>query len=212
VTPADEEKKKEDEDEAEAAVDEAAETPDTETEATDESPDDATDDKGSEPKKPSRATLIVAYGVLPALVLLLALGAGLLKWFDVTGRDAQTARVESVRAATDSTIAMLSYRADSAEQDLGAASDRLTGQFKDAYGALTHDVVIPGAKEKHISATARVPGAASVSATDKHAVVLVFVNQVVTIGADPPSSTASSVRVTLDKIDGRWLISDFTPV
>jgi Mce-associated membrane protein len=34
----------------------------------------------------------------------------------------------------------------------------------------------------------------------------------VTVGQSPPTSTASSVRVTLDKVDGRWLISQFDPV
>ena len=34
----------------------------------------------------------------------------------------------------------------------------------------------------------------------------------VIIGQDAPTSTASSVRVTLDKVGGRWLISQFDPV
>jgi Mce-associated membrane protein len=187
---------------------EAVDAPEKESEETEE----GEKTEQAPPETSGRLARPLAYAVLPALVLLLALAAGFLKWVDVTGRNAQVARVESVRAATDSTIAMLSYKADTVEQDLGAAGDRLTGQFKDAYGSLTHDVVIPGAKEKHISATANVPAAASVSANEKHAVVLVFVNQIVTIGADPPTNSASSVRVTLDKIGGRWLISDFTPV
>jgi Mce-associated membrane protein len=51
---------------------------------------------------------VLAYGALPALALLLAMAAGYLKWQDSSARDAQLARTESVRAATDSTIAMLS--------------------------------------------------------------------------------------------------------
>ena len=43
-------------------------------------------------------------------------------------------------------------------------------------------MVIPGAKEKQISAVATVPAAASVSAEPNHAVVLVFVNQTVVVG------------------------------
>jgi len=43
-------------------------------------------------------------------------------------------------------------------------------------------------------------------------VALVFVNQTVIVGTDPPSATASSVRVTMDKIGPRWLISGFDPV
>lgn len=59
---------------------------------------------------------------------------------------------------------------------------------------------------------ATVPAAASVSATGEHAIVLLFVNQTIIVSQDPPTSTASSVRVTLDKVDGRWLISRFDPV
>jgi Mce-associated membrane protein len=154
----------------------------------------------------------IAYGVLPGLALLLASAAGFLKWQDTSVRDAQVAGAESVRAATDSTIALLSYKPDTVEKDLGAARGRLTGTFLNAYTSLTHDVVIPGAKQKQISAVATVPAAASVRATENHAVVLLFVNQSVIVGQDAPTSTASSVRVTLEKAGGRWLISQFDPV
>jgi Mce-associated membrane protein len=154
----------------------------------------------------------IVFVVLPALALLLASAAGYLKWQDSSAREASVARAESVRAATDSTIALLSYKPDTVEKDLGAARSRLTGSFLSAYTSLTHDVVIPGAKQKQISAIATVPAAASTSVTENHAVVLLFVNQSVIIGQDAPTSTASSVRVTLDKVGGRWLISQFDPV
>jgi Mce-associated membrane protein len=51
-----------------------------------------------------------------------------------------------------------------------------------------------------------------VSADPNHEVVLVFVNQTTILGNSAPAYTASSVRVMLDKIDGRWLISGFDPV
>jgi Mce-associated membrane protein len=155
---------------------------------------------------------LVAYALLPGLAVLLASAAGFLKWQDISLRDATVARAESVRAATDGTIALLSYRPDTVQKDLEAARGRLTGTFLDAYTKLTHDVVIPGAKQKQISAVATVPGAASKSASANHAVVLVFVNQTVIVGQDAPTNSASSVRVTLDKIDGHWLISGFDPV
>lgn len=154
----------------------------------------------------------IAYGLLPVLAFLLASAAGYLKWQDASVRGAQAARAESVRAAMDSTVALLSYRPDTVQKDLDAAKSRLTGTFLTAYTSLTHDVVIPGAKQKQISAVATVPAAASTSATASHAVVLLFVNQTIIVGDSAPTSTASSVRVTLDKIDGRWLISQFDPV
>lgn len=107
---------------------------------------------------------------------------------------------------------MLSYKPDNLERDFSAAGDRLTGAFKDSYTSLVRDVVIPSARQKHISAVATVPAAGVVSASANHALVLVFVNQTTTIGDDPPTSTASAVRVTLDKFADKWLISGFAPV
>jgi Mce-associated membrane protein len=167
---------------------------------------------------PGRATTrhrkrrhVWAYVLVPLLVIAMAAGAGYLKYQTGSVRADQTAAIASVQAATDGTIALLSYRPDTVQETLTAASDRLTGQFRDSYTSLTNSVVIPGAKEKNISATATVPAASSVSARGNHAVVLVFVDQSVIVGNDAPSSTASAVQVTLDKTGDRWLISGFDP-
>lgn len=155
---------------------------------------------------------VLAFGVLPVVALLLAGAAGFLRYEDSSRRDAEQARTESVKAARESTVALLSYKPDSVDKDLSAARDRLTGPFLDAYTDLINTVVIPGAKEKSISAMAEVPGAASVSAKSRQAVVLLFVNQTVVVGSSAPTVTASSVRVTLDKVGDRWLISGFDPI
>jgi Mce-associated membrane protein len=207
---------------AEQAEDTATEESVDKTGGTDEADkaDEPTEtaDEGSEsaePEKPKRRTQwarLFAFSVLPAVALLLALGAGYLKWMDNSARDSEIARVESMQAAKDSTIALLSYKPDTVEQQLGSARDLLTGDFRDSYTSLTNDVVIPGAKQKQISAVATVPAMASVSADPRHAVVLVFVNQTVVVGQTAPTDTASSVRVALDKVGDRWLISKFDPV
>ncbi|OBH56775.1 hypothetical protein A5686_03535 [Mycobacterium sp. E2479] len=154
---------------------------------------------------------VLAYGILPALALALAVGAGYLKWSAGAADNLAQARTESVQAARDDTVALLTYHADTVENDLAAARERLTGEFKDAYGELTRQVVVPGAKEKHISSVAKAIAAASVSATENHAVALVYVDQTVTIGAGAPTDTQPVVRVTLDKVNGRWLVSRFEP-
>jgi Mce-associated membrane protein len=149
---------------------------------------------------------------LPALALVIALGVGYLKWLDGTARESRAAAEASVRAASETTVAILSYKPETVDRDLKAAAERLTAGFRQQYTQLVNDVVAPGAKQQHITAVATVPAAASVSATGKHAVVLVFVDQTTTIGNDAPTQTTSSVRVSLEKIDGRWLISQFDPV
>lgn len=171
----------------------------------------ATDE--TQPVERARTWLrILGFGILPTLALLLALMAGYLKWQDGTIRETALARTESVKAATDGTIAMLSYQPDTVDKELTAAQDRLTGEFRGSYASLVNDVVIPGAIQEQISAVATVPAAAYVSASQNQAVVLLFVNQTIIVGDDPPTDTASSVRVTLKKVHDRWLISQFAPV
>lgn len=200
-----------DADEAEVVEDtaDADETTEAETET------EAKPKPKAKAKKPRRAvnwSKVLAFGLLPAVALLLAGAAGYLKWSDSSVREANTARIESLQVAKDSTVRLLSYKPDTVDQDLNSARDLLTGDFRDSYTQLINDVVIPGAKEKQISAVANVPAVASVSAEPNHAVALVFVNQTVIVGQSAPTATASSVRVTLDKVGDHWLISQFDPV
>lgn len=193
-------------------VDEPAETEAAETEPAETEGEPTGEPVPVATKRTVDWARVFAYGVLPAIALLLAMAAGYLKWMDNSVRNADAAAIETVQVAKDSTIAMLSYKPDTVEQQLNDARNLLTGEFQESYTGLINDVVIPGAKEKQITAVASVPAAASVSAEADEAVVLVFVNQTVAVGQDPPSDTASSVRVTLEKIDGRWLIAKFDPV
>jgi Mce-associated membrane protein len=195
-----------DSEDSEAAISEDAEA------------EEATAEEKAEEGGPAKAKFrvswprVLAYGVIPGIALLLAGAAGFLKWQDSSARASQLAGIESMAAAKDSTIALLSYKADTVEKDLDAAKSRLTGTFKESYSQLISDVVIPGARRGHISTTATVPAAALVSATPSHAVTLLFVNQTAVVDKEPPTDSTSSVRVTLDKINGHWLISGFDPV
>lgn len=132
--------------------------------------------------------------------------------FDVRSENTASEAEEDSADESDEADASSDAEPDTVDQQLGSARGLLTGDFKNSYTSLTTDVVIPGAKQKQISAAASVPAVASVSATPTHAVVLVFVNQTVVVGTDAPTDTASSVKVTLDKISGRWLVSAFDPI
>lgn len=189
------------------AEDTAEDAEDTESaEESDAEPADA------ESAESSTFAKVLAFGLLPALALLLAAGAGYLKWVDNSVRSADTARIESMQVAKDTTVKMLSYKPDTVAEDLGAARDLLTGSFRDDYIKLTEEQVIPGAQQQRISAVASVPAAASVSAEPGHAEALVFVNQTVIVGDGAPTSMASSVKVALQKVGDRWLVSGFDPV
>jgi Mce-associated membrane protein len=187
-------------------VDEETTQTDAEAAGEDRAPDGARGKRRIEFKR------VIAFGVLPGLALLLALGAGYLRWANGSADDLAGARAEAVRVASDDAVALLSYKPESVDKDLGAARERLTGQFKDAYSTLIREVVIPGAEEKRITAVVKVTAAAPVSVAANHAVVLLFANQTVTIGEGVPTDTQPVIRVALDKVNGRWLISHFDPV
>lgn len=180
-----------------------------------DAPPDKAVSTGPEDGKPPAApnwTRLLAVGLLPALAIFLTIAAGFLKWQNSAIRPSAAASIESVAVAKDATAALLSYQPDTVEKDLTTAGERLTGKFKDSYTQLIHDVVIPGAIKEHVSAIATVPAAALVSATQRHAVVLAFVDQTVVTGTNAPTESTSAVRVTLLHDGNGWLISDFTPV
>jgi Mce-associated membrane protein len=193
----------------------AEDVAEAETDQNSDSAEAERDSKDGEPAEDRRSinwSTIFAFVVLPALALLLAVAAGYLKWQNTSDHSSRIAGIESVAAAKDATIGLLSYKPDTVDKDLDGARDRLTGTFKDSYTQLAHDVVIPGAKQKRVSATATVPAAASVEASPNHAVVLLYVNQTTIIGTDAPTDSVSTVRVTLDNVHGRWLVSEFDPI
>jgi Mce-associated membrane protein len=163
--------------------------------------------------KQARRQRIRTVAVITASVVALAATviAAYLKYQQTVNVDTARARSESVQAAKDATLALLSYTPQDAQAKLTGAADLLTGEFRDSYTALTRDVVIPGAQQKQISAVATVAGAASVSASPKSAVVVVFANQSVVMADGAPTQTASVVEVSLSKQDDRWLISGFDP-
>lgn len=104
----------------------------------------------------------VCFAMLLALPFVLAIAVGGLKFVGWTQSESARAQIESVRAASDTAIAVLSYRPDTVQNDLDAAKGRMTGSFKDSYSSLVDNVVAPGAIQKLISAQATVPAAASV--------------------------------------------------
>ncbi|MCK0517368.1 hypothetical protein [Williamsia sp. DF01-3] len=155
--------------------------------------------------------------VVAAAVVVLAVLLGLAgyQYWSVYNNNQQVDQTQSDvgRVAADGAVAILSYKHDSIDQDLQRAQSLLTGEFADYYKDFTAEVVSPAAKEKKVDTQATIAGTAVESAEADHAVALVFVNQsTTTIDNVSPTLSASSVRVELKKVDGKWLIEKFDPV
>jgi Mce-associated membrane protein len=119
----------------------------------------------------------------------------------------------AVQAASDGAVASLSYSTDTMDRDFANAKSHLTGKFLAYYDTFTKQIVAQAVKEKHITQTVAVVRAAVSELHPDSAVVLVFLNETTMSKEKPqPLITPSSVRITLTKVSGSWLISDLDPV
>lgn len=156
-------------------------------------------------------------GAILVVVALLA-SAGVAGWlyfyqYRVDQQINAAASTVALDAAKNGTVALLSYSPESLDKDFANAKSNLTGDFLSYYTQFTEQIVTPAAKEKQVKTAASVVRAAVAEIHPDSAVVLLFVNQVTTSKENPDGAfAASSVKVGLKKIDGRWLISAFDPV
>jgi len=152
------------------------------------------------------------------LVLLLLVSGALAAWLYVKQyrpdeQTDNTAAQSAVNAARDGVVAILSYKPDTLNQDFAAAKSHLTGDFLNYYDQFTQQIVTPAAREKALTTTAQVVGAAASELQPNSAVVLLFVNQATVSKERPdPAMASSTVLVSLTKVHGTWLISKFQPI
>lgn len=187
-----------------------------------ESADDVEPADGVEIDKAAQRTGKLTWrriGVMPVvLVLLLVVSGGLAAWLYFSQyrpdeqTDAKTAEAATT-AAQDGMTALLSYKSETLDQDVTAAKSHLTGQFLNEYEKRIREVVAPAIKGKNVETAVRVLGAGVSDLHPDSAVVLVFIDES-TISKDRPDPVmaASSVLVSLTKVQDKWLITKFDPV
>jgi Mce-associated membrane protein len=152
------------------------------------------------------------------LVVLLLLSGGSAAWlYFKQYKPAQQANPDVARtvvsAASDGTVALLSYSPESLDKDFATAKSHLTGDFLSYYNQFTQEIVAPAAQQKSLKTTAHVMGAAVSELHPDSAVVLVFVDQSTTSKDKPdPSMAASDVLVSLTRVNDHWLITKFDPI
>jgi Mce-associated membrane protein len=209
----------------ETSVEETAETEETADvgKTADVDPAEDIDNPGAAPgrlkrfaaqvkKRSSGKVLFIALALL--VVASVGLLGGLFYSLYLPDRDTDGAAAKAaISAASDGTVAVLSYSPDTLDHDFSSAKSHLTGDFLTYYNQFTQQIVAPAAKQKSVKTSAVVLRAALSEFRPDSAVVLLFVNQSTQSKERPePTLTSSSVRVTLTKADGKWLISSFNPV
>jgi Mce-associated membrane protein len=120
----------------------------------------------------------------------------------------ETARDQAAAAAHDNAEVILSYDYRHLDANFAAARATLTGGFARDYKVTTTKLVRPGAEQYHVVVKAEVASQSVVSASAHQVVVLLFVNQTTTsTRLDGPRVDLNRVRLTLVKVDGRWLVN-----
>jgi Mce-associated membrane protein len=118
----------------------------------------------------------------------------------------------AIKAASDGTVAILSYSPESVDNDLTVAKSHLTGNFLKYFNDFGRYFVAPAVRQQGVKASATVLRAAVVEIHPDSTVVLLFVHQTSSSKDKPePALTTNSVRATLTKVNGSWLISKFEP-
>ncbi|WP_216892871.1 hypothetical protein [Nocardia alni] len=127
--------------------------------------------------------------------------------------DVRAARGAALAAAETNVPKILSYRAETADHDLDSAANLLTGDFENRFRTLIKDTIIPAAKQHQTVTTATVVGRSVVDGTSDSVTVLLFIDQSTTSKDTPqPRLDASRVRIHMDRVGDRWLISGLEPV
>lgn len=168
---------------------------------------------GATSKKLFSGKAFAALLVFLMVVSLSLLGGLLWYWYRPDHATDMASAKAAITAASDGTVAVLSYSPDTLDRDFSFAKSHLTGDFLTKYDQFTQQVLAPAAKEKAVKTNAVVLRAAISDLHPESATVLVFVNQSTQSKDRPePTLSSSSVTVTLTKANGKWLISSFNPV
>ena len=189
----------------EDAVDESATEIDTDAVESDAVESDAASAaEVAEPKRKLPSPRIIA--AVAAFVGLLA-GAGVLGWQVWQARQIDHAGQEAQRTAVSYAQVLTSIDSNNVDENFREVLDGATGEFKDMYSQSSvelRQLLI----ENRATAHGVVIDSAVQSVSKDRAVVLLFVDQSVANTKLPdPRIDRSRMKMTLEKVDGRWRAS-----
>ncbi|MCA2253072.1 Mce protein [Mycobacterium intracellulare] len=143
-----------------------------------------------------------------ALILAVVLaGAGYEGWLLFQHHQRDVAAAQALTAAKKYILALTSVDTNAIDKNFAEVLDGSTGEFKDMYtksSAQLRQTLIDNKAAAH----GNVVDAAVQSATEDKVDVVLFVDQSVSNGAAPaPQLDRSRVKMTMEKVDGRWLAS-----
>lgn len=148
----------------------------------------------------------VRWAAAGVLAVVLA-AAGYEGWLLFQHHQRDVAAAQALDAAMKYTLTLTSVDTNAIDKNFTEVLDGATGEFKDMYtesSAQLRQVLV----ENKATAHGTVIDAAVKSSTEDRVEVVLFVDQSVSNAAAPqPQLDRSRVKMTMDKVDGRWLAS-----
>jgi Mce-associated membrane protein len=152
-------------------------------------------------------------GAVTAVVALIGVGvsAAALAGGPVRTADGPDVRIAAEVAGHASQV--LSYQMASVESDVAQGKKLLTGGFLEYFSSYAESTLIPQARQQALSVRWEVRAASLSSVDGNEAVVLAFLDGEITRGDQPGSEPmSSSVRLSAQRVESTWLISDLVPI
>ncbi|AWK77017.1 hypothetical protein CBI38_37085 (plasmid) [Rhodococcus oxybenzonivorans] len=173
-----------------------------------ETPTTAADDSGDSARRRTGRITLAAIVFLGALMLAGTV-LGVRSWNDWrTTETAATRDVTILDTAAQMATNLVTLRHQSLDEDIQKVSDGTTGPFHDQFTTSSGgfgDVLNQG----QVESTGEVKSAGIVDATDDHATVLAAVTSTVKNTEAPDGEMrVYRMKMTLDLVDGRWLVSN----
>lgn len=161
----------------------------------------------SEVRKSARGLIVTTAAVV--LVAVAALVVGGISWTNLRAEQTAQSRDQQVlETARQVVVNLVTLRHQSVDEDIQRVADGTTGPFRDQFTSASGsfgDVLNQG----QVESTGEVKEAGLVKADDDHAVVLAAVTSTVKNTEAPDGEIrVYRMKVSLDSVDGRWLVSD----
>lgn len=157
--------------------------------------------------------------LLGTVTILLAMGfvalagvGGWMYWNGVELRGEQVTRDELAPLATQQIPRVFGYDYQTVERSLNEVYPLLTPDYRQEFQDRANKEIIPQARERQLVNQANVVGVGVLDAQRNSASVMVYMNRTVTDKSKTSIYDGSRLRVDYQKIDGKWLIEDITPI
>ena len=169
--------------------------------------DAAAETADSEVRKSARGFIVTMTAIV--LVALAALVVGGVSWTNLRAEQSAQSRDRQVlETARQVVVNLVTLRHQSVEEDIQRVADGTTGPFRDQFTSASGsfgEVLNQG----QVESTGEVKEAGLVEADDAHAVVLAAVTSTVKNTEAPDGEIrVYRMKVSLDSVDGNWLVSD----